>query len=182
MQLYLHLFKFRCTSTAKQILNELLLGEKIPERNHLQIKSLVINLEKAYKVAEDTGRSESFNLPETINDVIRMKTPHLAAKWAKQLTGYDRDLDEFPNVSFTQFLDFVKKQNSISQCMGEILKVPDYNRQTPVASSKPPLRIAGNQVANGAGNGGNNANARDSCPVCPGVARGMPKIRRYVQR
>ena len=161
--------------TAKQMLNELLLGEKIPERNHLQVKSLVINLEKAYKVAEDTGRSESFNLPETVNDVIRTKVPHLAAKWAKQLAYEDRDSDEFQKVSFTLFLNFVKRQNNISQQMGEILKVPDHSRQNPIASSKPPLRIAGNQVANGASTG----NTRDSCPVCPGTAHGIVECRRF---
>ena len=135
--------------TAKQMLSEQLQGEKIPEKEYSQMKTFILNLEKIFKIAQETHREGSFDLPECINEIIRTKVPHLAQKWAKQIadaeiTNYDDD-DIIPVVSFAQFLTFAKKQNSISQTMGEILKNPDTNKVV----SRPGLRVAANQVSNG---------------------------------
>ena len=132
--------------TAKQMLCEQLQGEKLMERDYAQVKTFVLNLEKIYKIAVETGRQESFNLPECINEIIRVKLPHVAPKWAKkvadmEINNYDDD-DDIPAISFPEFLSFLKKQNSISQTMGEILKAPETSKTIPRA----PFRVAASRV------------------------------------
>ena len=132
--------------TAKQMLSEQLQGEKFAERDYAQVKTFVLNLEKIYKIASETGRQESFNLPECINEIIRTKVPHLAPKWAKkvadmEINNYDDD-DVIPAISFPEFVSFLKKQNTISQTMGEILKAPETAKTLP----RTPFRVAASQV------------------------------------
>ena len=158
--------------TAKQMLSEQLQGDKILEKDYSQMKTFLLNLEKTFKIAQETHREGSFNLPECINEIIRTKVPHLAQKWAKQIadveiTNYDDD-DIIPVVSFSQFLTFAKKQNSISQTMGEILKNPDTNK----GMSRPGLRVAASQVSTG--RDGAKVPSLISGPTVPAAASARP--------
>ena len=158
--------------TAKQMMTELLQGEKVPERNHAQIKTLILNLEKVYKTAVETHREQSFDLPETINDVIRCKLPHLAGKWAKKIADIEMNDDrgDAQGPSFLQFLTFVKKQNNISLTMGEILKSPEQARLG--STPKPTVRISANSVAT-------TPSRPDSCTLCPGAAHRTAECRKF---
>ena len=62
--------------TAKQLLTDALAGKKLPSTDYTLIKSFALNLEKIFKVAQETKREESFHLPETIYEIIRTKVQH----------------------------------------------------------------------------------------------------------
>ena len=132
--------------TAKQMLTEVLTGDKLLEREYQSVKTFLLQLEKIYQVAKDTKRSQSFDLPEVINEILRSKLPHLAQKWAKLVSEHDDNAngDETPPVTFTQFLTFAKKQNNIAQTLGDILKPPETNR----TQAKPQVRIAASHQGN----------------------------------
>ena len=120
--------------TAKKMLTELLAGDKIPEKEFNQVKTFVLHLERAYQVAKETKRHLTFDLPETIGDIIRMKLPHLAEDWAEKMAEAEDKLNEtngVPELTFTQFIAFVKKQNSIKQTSHGILKISETQKRTP---------------------------------------------------
>ena len=163
--------------TARQMLLETLQGEKLNERHYSQIKTFILNLEKIYKVAVETARQDSFDLPETINDIIRSKMPHLASKWAKRLSDLeiDNDDEESVNPTFSQFIKFAKKQNSISENMGEILKSQDPSK---VTQQRAPLRLAAAHA--GAANQGPAASqSAETCVFCPGGTHGASDCRKF---
>ena len=156
--------------TAKQMLLETLQGEKFNERNFSQIKTFILGLEKIYKIAEETKREDSFNLPETINEIIRSKLPHLASKWAKKLSDADlfNDDDDIVCLTFTQFLTFAKKQNMIAEAMGEILKTQE---PTKTYQAKPAVRVAATHAE---------APARpETCIFCNGAPHNVADCRRF---
>ena len=151
--------------TAKQLLNELLQGERFYERDNVKIKAYILEMEKILKIARETQRESSFNEPETINDVIRKKFPFLALKWAKIVAerenDHSRDL-----LSFAEFLTFLKKQNTISQTMGDILKTSEV--QKPLL--RPNLKVAAGRVEGTNYNRQSNEtqNVTSPCVFCPG--------------
>ena len=127
--------------TAKQMLQEILAGDKLSEKDFTGLKTFALKLEKAYQIAIDTRRQGTFDLPETINDVLRLKLPHLAINWAKKVSAAEASFlegEEMPEFSFKDFLSFVKKQTVIAETTSEILTNPDTHKPT----SKPPVRIA----------------------------------------
>ena len=163
--------------TARQMLVETLQGEKLQERHYSQIKTFILNLEKIYKVAVETARQDSFDLPETINDIIRSKLPHLASKWAKKLSDLeiDNDDEESVNPSFSQFIKFAKKQNSISENMGEILKSQEPSKFT---QQRPPLRLAAAHTG-AATQGPTASQSAETCVFCPGSTHGASDCRKF---
>ena len=160
--------------TARKMLAEHLQGEKLLERNHAQIKTFILNLEKVFKVAKETGRDGSFNMPEVINQVIRSKLPHLAEEWAKKVSASDLNKGTgLPALTFTNFVEFAKEQNSISQTTGEILKNPDSAKPTTtirVASTRTePTNTGPSQVR---------PPSRGTCIICPGSAHHTNECRK----
>ena len=73
-----------------------------------------MNLEKIFKVAQETKREETFHLPETIYEIIQTKVPHLTEKRAKKVADTKMENDEGEETSFKlpQFIAFIKKQNA----------------------------------------------------------------------
>ena len=135
----------RKTLTAKQMLQEILIGDKIPEKDFTALKTFALRLEKAYQIAVETRRQGTFDLPETINDVIRLKLPHLAVNWAKRVSEVEASMlesDEVTELTFQQFVNFVKKRIAIAETTSEILKNPDVQKTVP----KVPVRMAANDV------------------------------------
>ena len=68
------------------MLQEVLIGDKIPEKDFTTLKTFALRLEKAYQIAVETKRQATFDLPETINEVLRTKLPHMATKWAQKVS------------------------------------------------------------------------------------------------
>ena len=180
--------------TAKQMLQELISGEKIPEKEHATVKTFALQLEKCYKIATETRRSATFDVPETINDIIRCKLPHLAVKWAKRVSDVDLNCsnpDDAQELTFHDFVAFVKKQNSISQATSDILKNPESQKsqqksvlKVAATSSESTDRSAqkGKSVAQpGKPTGRSNVKSDNSttCKICPNAVHQMQDCRRF---
>ena len=199
----------RKSLTAKQMLQEVLIGDKIPEKDFSTLKIFTLRLEKAYQIAIETKRQATFDLPETINEVLRTKLPHLALKWAKKISDIEAsllDIEDMPDLTFSQFVTFVKKQTDITETMTEILKQPDTQK----AANKQPVRMAATESGSkssmgpsvtsstpqsgppvssrvfqnaSAGNRpiqrGNGPNVESRCAVCPNAAHLTTDCRRF---
>ena len=158
--------------TAKQLLMELLQGEKFSARDHMKTKTFILNLQKVYKIAQETGRSSSFDTPEVLNDVIRLKLPHLAAKLAKRLADkqvehYDDDYENV-SLSFLEFLAFLKRENSISRTMDDIMKPSDASQLAARSTAKFAAVNAGDgESSQGRSNRPSNQSGA-SCVFCVG--------------
>ena len=172
--------------TAKQMLQELLSGDKLLERDHHHVKTFLLRLEKTYKVAQETKRDQSFDLPEVINDVIRNKLPHLAQKWAKKISDQEMDDNEedAPLPTFSQFLAFAKRQNNVAQTLGDILKPTESSKP----QQRPAVRIAANnQSAPGPSSSAARPSSASSstplrtsvCPFCPGASHSATSCRKF---
>ena len=59
--------------TAKEMLQELISGEKFTEKEFSQIKNFIIQLERIHKVAVDTQRAVTFDTAEMYSEIIRGK-------------------------------------------------------------------------------------------------------------
>ena len=79
--------------TAEEMLEELLSGEKIDQKDVQGFLSFVLKLENCYLLARDTGRADEFERKSTHRDILFKKLPHLADRWAefraKQATKND---------------------------------------------------------------------------------------------
>ena len=47
------------------------------------MQTFTLQIEKAYKQAIETERDASFHLPETCEEILMTKLPHLVKEWAK---------------------------------------------------------------------------------------------------
>ena len=106
-------FGHRC-HTAKQMLEELIQGEKSAEREYPAIQTFILHLEKVFKLALDTQRAASFHLPETFAEILRVKLPHLVGKWAQKEAREETYVDGKPSgegLTFPQFLSFLRENN-----------------------------------------------------------------------
>ena len=167
--------------TAKQLLVELLQGEKFSARDHMKTKTFILNLQKIYKIAEETGRSSSFNTPEVINDVIRLKLPHLASKLAKRVA--DKQVDHYDDdvtvsLTFNEFLTFLKRENSISRTMDDIMKPSEASQ----VLLKPTARVGASwsEPVRSRNTYTNPQNQVSPCVFCPGnVAHQSVDCRRF---
>ena len=165
--------------TAKQMLQEILAGDRLSEKDFTGLKTFALKLEKAYQIAIDTRRQGTFDLPETINDVLRLKLPHLAVNWAKKVSAAEATFlegDEMHEFTFKEFLSFVKKQIVIAETTSEILTNPDTQKST----SKPTVRIAAADTSKPSGSqsappqtnkpkppNGDKSEGQSRCAVCP---------------
>jgi hypothetical protein len=72
-----HHFGYR-RRTAKQLLDQVLVGEELAEEEHGLVRTFIIKLECVYRQAVDTGRNSSFHDQDIYEDILREKLPHLA--------------------------------------------------------------------------------------------------------
>ena len=122
--------------TARQLLDDLIVGEKFAEREHDGIQTFIIKLEMVYRQAVETGRASTFSSQETYEEILRVKLPHLVVKWARiradvEETGYcAEDKWDFP-----KFVNFLRKHNRSSEIASQVNKTkPNSAQKTGVNS------------------------------------------------
>ena len=123
--------------TAKQLLDDLIMGERFPEREHEGIQTF-IKLERVYQQAVETGRSSTFNAQEIFEEILRVKLPHLAGKWAKKrsdVEAFGRSVDEV--WDFPKFVEFLRQQNRTAEICSEVTK----SKATGVSKAAPPRSL-----------------------------------------
>ena len=110
--------------TTKQLLDDLIVGEKFPEKEHEGIQTFVIRLEKVYQQAVETGRASTFSTQEIYEEILRVKLPHLVPKWARKRAEVEEtgccveDKWDFPS-----FVNFLRCMNRSSEIVSQVTKV-----------------------------------------------------------
>ena len=112
--------------------------------------------------------------------------PHVANKWAKVLADtVNQSSDDISSPTFTQFVNFLKRQNTISENTGEILKAPDASNAMPKTT-----KIAGNSshsmgswpnktVSYNTQTAVQGKGKTDSCLICPGLSHQTIHCRKF---
>jgi hypothetical protein len=85
------------------MLEELLSGEKIDNRNSNIFLSFVLRLENAFILEKDKGRSEEFERPSTHVNILYRKLPYLADRLAEQKAKQVLKTGE--NQTFQNFME-----------------------------------------------------------------------------
>ena len=67
--------------TAKQLLDDLIVGDKYHEKEHGAIQTFLLQLEKVYHLAIETNWASTFNTREIYEEILRVKLPHLMSRW-----------------------------------------------------------------------------------------------------
>ena len=132
-------------STARQMLDELLSGPKLQEKDVKTIQMFILRLGQVHQRAVETEREATFSTRETYNEILRRKLPpYFGTKWAARQTDHEErcatDSNLQKNLSFQTFIDFCRRINRIS-----VNKQDIYKTETP-APNKP----AANENAGGA--------------------------------
>lgn len=124
--------------TARQMLENLLIGGKLERSDSASIRVLIIKLEQVYLRAVETKRESSFSTAETYNEILRRKLPFFAEKWAQRTYDHEHkylDRDDFDNgLTFPQFIEYLRRQNSIQLHKSVILKNDNNPTQNKPAS------------------------------------------------
>ena len=153
--------------TARRMLDRFLQGEKLAKKESDAIQEFVINIERVYRAALETGRGGSFNEPEICEDIIRMKLPHLSEEWAKKAyrkaNSTEGKVGGGEEKGFEQFIAFVREKYRVEQWNSRILRnpLPGTTRNT-ATSSRPSLLSTSATVPQGFARGGG-----IECPNCP---------------
>jgi hypothetical protein len=99
--------------SAEEMLEELLSGEKIDQRDIQGFLSFVLRLENAYLLAIETHRNDEFERKTTHSNILFRKFPYFADQWATQRAK--QGLKEDRVLGFKDFLQWLKTKQKIAE-------------------------------------------------------------------
>ena len=138
----------RRKDTARKMLDDTLTGPQINAKDHKALQTFIFHLQNAHLRSIETNREATFNTSDTYNTVLNKKLPSLISRWAVESQKHEdrflRDGQDIPDITFTDFLAFLKTQYRIAERKAEI-----SDQSTTTAKS------AGGQTPNGKSIGGN---------------------------
>ena len=105
-------------ASAEEMLEELLKGGPIDQKDAIGLNKLISGTEGVYFLAEETDRASDFNRKSLFKTVLDKKIPHLKGKWANeiakaQLKGKDMN-------TFEEFLKFLTMQKRVAAELQEL--------------------------------------------------------------
>ena len=113
--------------TARQMLDGLLTGGKLDQKDTESIRGLVLKLEQVHRRAVETDRERTFSTRETYRDILSKKLPFFTHKWAKIIEDNEERKFNDPSVRDLGFLDFInylRKSNKILMCKAGLSDTP----------------------------------------------------------
>ena len=113
--------------TAKQLLDDLIVGDKYHEKEHGAIQTFLLQLEKVYHLAIETNWAATFNTREIYEEILRIKLPHLMNRWicrqeGAEVVGGEAAVNR-DDLTFVQFIRFLKTHNHVSEGVANALQV-----------------------------------------------------------
>merc|ERR1712015_446522 len=105
----------RKRTTANEMLETLMAGEKIPQKDTLAFDEFVTGLGAVYYIAADTDRADEFDKKSLFDSVIENKLPHLRYEWAKKWSK--NEVVKGPKICFPDFLRYLSKAVKIAKCI-----------------------------------------------------------------
>ena len=88
------------------MLEDLLIGEKVPQKDLVAVDKFVSSLEAIYYVALDTGRAGEFEKKSLFELVLLNKLPQFRYKWIIKWSKNEED--EGVSLTFLDFLSYLK--------------------------------------------------------------------------
>ena len=106
----------RKLATARQMLEQLLVGPKYKESDTAGIQIFILKLNQVHKRAMETKREKSFSTKETFDDILCKKLPFFSRKWSVRFTNSEELIattqDYSHELTFGQFLEFCRWMNA----------------------------------------------------------------------
>jgi hypothetical protein len=103
----------RRRTSASEMLETLMAGEKIPQKDTLAVDEFVTSLGAVYYVAVDTDRAEEFDKKSLFDSVIENKLPHFRHEWAKKWAK--NEVNKGPKICFPDFLSHLSMAVKIAK-------------------------------------------------------------------
>ena len=116
----------RTLSTAREMLDELLSGEKIDHNDPYKTTEFILQLQNCYQRAVETNREASFSTPETYQEIIRKKLGRsYGREWGEKMAyaveKCSLERSDKHALKFPDFLKFCKMQLSIERTQKKYL-------------------------------------------------------------
>ena len=105
--------------TALEMLEELLAGKPLGEKDHNALLDFYARLQSIYSLAKETGRSADFEARSVVDAILKKKIPHLMVKWFKKSVRHLRDNGK--DLGFEDFLQFVDEEHAVAELMAKAM-------------------------------------------------------------
>ena len=103
------------TETALEMLEDLLAGKAIGEKDHAALLDFYAKLTGVYSLAKETGRAYDFEARSVIETILRKKLPHLMDQWYKKVVKYRRAKKRV--LKFANFLEYLDDEHAVMEML-----------------------------------------------------------------
>ena len=93
-------------TTLDEMLEDLMGGDKIPQKDLDAVEEFVAKLESVYYLALDTGRSDQFDKKTLFEGILANKLPQFKHKWIVRWSR--KEQANGPLIFFIDFIDYLK--------------------------------------------------------------------------
>ena len=105
--------------TALEMLEELLAGKPVGEKDHNALLDFYARLLSLYSLAQETGRAADFEARSVVETILRKKVPHLMVKWFKKSVRQMRERGV--ELDFGDFLKFLDEEHAVAELMARAM-------------------------------------------------------------
>ena len=148
--------------TALEMLDEVLQGKAIDEKDHSGLLDFFAKLTSVHSLARETNKGGDFENKMVVKTIIEKKLPHLKVKWARKAVKYK--LANKSEMEFAQFLEYIDEEHTISEMISRYSGGMSHNK--PAANAKISATTA-NQTAKKEGSSAPTKKpATGNCPRC----------------
>jgi len=109
-------------TSAEEMLENLMVGEKVSQKDIFAVDMFVSSLEAIYYVALDTDRAEEFDKKSLFESVLKGKLPHLRFKWIEKWSKNEEKNGS--KLTFLDFLSYLKSAVRVAKNMGVFETTP----------------------------------------------------------
>ena len=106
--------------TALEMLEDLLGGKQVGERDHGALLMFYAKLQSVHSLAMETGRAADFETKSVVETILRKKLPHLMNKWFKKSVRHIREKGE--ELAFADFLKFVDEEHAVMEMLARAMQ------------------------------------------------------------
>ena len=122
--------------TALDMLEELLVGKPIGEKDHGSMLNFYAKLTSVYSLAKETKRTRDFEARSVVETVLLKKLPHLMSRWTKKAVRHLKAVGE--ELEFPEFLEFLDEEHAVAERLARMAQrtqgVQNLQRQAQVAN------------------------------------------------
>jgi len=122
-------------TTAEEMLESLMVGDKINQKDIVAVDKFVSSLEAIYYVALDTDRAEEFDRKSLFESVLKDKLPQFRREWIKKWSKNEQK--EGSKLTFLDFLSFLNDSVTIARNMGVFETTPKDAKRIETSSGFP---------------------------------------------